>query len=276
MTMLASFVIASVAVPGLASAVGPMAVAQARRPQPIDNTTVLDTTNQPKISRAHTVSATGANRPRRTTRETGRVTSAPDPRGSPELRPPEPQRKSNLPPSRPTSSSGSTVTSPVREPAKRPLKNLDLDAVDMRLSTTSLPLPEMKSPLPPRPPTPQSAGVRPSDASNLSRRHSHHSKSILNKADMAVVQRARLLRSNYFRCQTQFLTALEDISNRLVVVPKPARLSALRGELGMLAQDLTDPVVLVDIRTLLPYPKSHIALKDVSRNQGNSLYMLMK
>lgn len=69
---------------------------------------------------------------------------------------------------------------------------------------------------------------------------------------MTAVQRARLLRSNYFRCQTQFLTALEDISNRLVVVPKPARLSALRGELGMLAQDLTDAVVLVDIPLICP------------------------
>lgn len=47
-----------------------------------------------------------------------------------------------------------------------------------------------------------------------------------------------MLRSNYFRSQTQFLTALEDISNRLVAVPKPARLSALRAELALIAQDL--------------------------------------
>lgn len=253
-TMLASFIMASVAVPGLARAVGPLAVAQARRPQPIDNTTISDTTNQPKISRAHTVSATAANRPRRATRERDRVISAPDPRGSPDLKSPtEPQQRSNLPPpSRPTSSSGSTVTSPAKEGFKRPMKHLDLNALDARLSTSSLPLPEMKSPLPPRPPTPQSAGIRPSDLSSLARRHSHHAKSALNKSEMTTVQRARLLRSNYFRCQTQFLTALEDISNRLVVVPKPARLSALRGELGMLAQDLTDAVVLVDIPLICP------------------------
>lgn len=252
-TMLASFIMASVAVPGLARAAGPLAVAQARRPQPIDNTTISDTTNQPKISRAHTVSATAANRPRRATRERDRVISAPDPRGSPDLKSPsEPQQRSNLPPSRPTSSSGSTVTSPAKEGSKRLKKHLDLNALDARLSTSSLPLPEMKSPLPPRPPTPQSAGIRPSDTSSLARRHSHHAKSALNKAEMTAVQRARLLRSNYFRCQTQFLTALEDISNRLVIVPKPARLSALRGELGMLAQDLTDAVVLVDIPLICP------------------------
>ncbi|KAF3770224.1 hypothetical protein M406DRAFT_87030 [Cryphonectria parasitica EP155] len=257
-TILASFVLASVAVPGLASAAGPMAVAQARRPQPIDDTIVTETTNQPKIVRAHTVSASSANRPRRTVRETGRVTSAPDPRGSPDSTRghPESQRRSNLPPSRPTSSSGSTVTSPVKETGRRLPKHLDLGAVDARLSTSSLPLPDVKSPLPPRPPTPQSAGlpaaIRPSDASTLARRHSHHAKSAVNQTDMTTVQRARVLRSNYFRCQTQFLTALEDISNRLVIVPKAARLSALRGELGMLAQDLTDAMVLVDIPFICP------------------------
>lgn len=36
----------------------------------------------------------------------------------------------------------------------------------------------------------------------------------------------------------QFLTALEGISSRLVAVPKPARLSALRAELALVAQDL--------------------------------------
>lgn len=252
-TMLASLIMASVAVPGLAKAVGPLAVAQARRPQPIDNTTTPDPTNQPKISRAHTVSASQANRPRRATRERDRVISAPDPRGSPDLKSTaEPQTRSNLPPSRPTSSSGSTVTSPEKDVLKRPMKHLDLNALDARLSTSSLPLPELKSPLPPRPPTPQSAGIRPTDSSSLNRRHSHHAKSAMNKTDMTSIQRARLLRSNYFRCQTQFLTALEDISNRLVVVPKPARLSALRGELGMLAQDLTDALVLVDIPLICP------------------------
>lgn len=252
-TMLASFVLASVALPGLASTAGPIAVAQARRPQPVDNTALTDTTNQPKIARAHTVTATSANRPRRALRDTGRVTSAPDPRGSPELRTPsEPQRRSNLPRSRPTSSSGSTITSPVKENKRLP-KHIDLNAVDARLSTSSLPLPELKSPLPPRPPTPQSAGIRPSDmSSSLARRHSHHAKSVLSQGELSADQRARILRSNYFRCQTQFLQALDDISNRLVVVPKPARLSALRGELGMLAQDLTDAVVLVDVPLICP------------------------
>lgn len=45
------------------------------------------------------------------------------------------------------------------------------------------------------------------------------------------------------------MSALEDISNRLVIVPKPARLSALRAELALIAQDLPAEV---DIPVLSP------------------------
>jgi phosphatidylinositol 4-kinase len=83
----------------------------------------------------------------------------------------------------------------------------------------------------------------------LSRRHTHHVKTLLNQAEMTTVQKTRLLRQNYFRCQTAFLTALEDISNRLVVVPKPARLSALRAELALIALDLPAEV---DIPVICP------------------------
>ncbi|KUI65444.1 Phosphatidylinositol 4-kinase PIK1 [Cytospora mali] len=240
-TLLASFVLASVAVPGLPHWAGPLAVAQARKPQPIDD--VISEGTQPKsLTRAHTVSATQANRPRRTTRDGGRITSAPDPRGSPPV-----TRAQNLPPSRPTSSSGSPLPTPA-EPPKRPTNHLDLKAIEARLSTSSLPLPEVKSPLPPRPPTPVSAGVGPSD-STLTRRHSERAKAVVGQNNMTAVQRGRLLRQNYFRCQTQFLTALEDISNRLVVVPKPARLSALRAELALIASDLPAEV---DVPVICP------------------------
>ncbi|PWN18615.1 hypothetical protein BCV69DRAFT_284920 [Microstroma glucosiphilum] len=46
--------------------------------------------------------------------------------------------------------------------------------------------------------------------------------------------RRRLLRSNYCRTQTEFLLSLQDISSRLLLLPKPARLSALRAELTAL------------------------------------------
>lgn len=44
----------------------------------------------------------------------------------------------------------------------------------------------------------------------------------------------RLLRSHYCRSEVRFLIALEEISNRLLVIPKPARVSALRAELTSL------------------------------------------
>lgn len=50
--------------------------------------------------------------------------------------------------------------------------------------------------------------------------------------------RRRLLRSNYCRMQTEFLLSLQDISARLLLLPKPARLSALRAELTALNHKL--------------------------------------
>ncbi|EMD38409.1 hypothetical protein CERSUDRAFT_82660 [Gelatoporia subvermispora B] len=58
----------------------------------------------------------------------------------------------------------------------------------------------------------------------------------LNKADSLLQKydsraQMHLLRSHYCRSEIRFLLALENISNRLLVVPKPARVSALRAEL---------------------------------------------
>lgn len=55
-------------------------------------------------------------------------------------------------------------------------------------------------------------------------------------------RKIRLLRQHYIRSESQFLTALEGMSTRLVVVPKAARLSALRADLGLIAQDLSAEV----------------------------------
>lgn len=59
----------------------------------------------------------------------------------------------------------------------------------------------------------------------------------------------KLLKTNYFRCETQFAIALESISQRLAQVPTEARLSALRAELSLMNRDLPAEV---DIPTLLP------------------------
>ena len=48
----------------------------------------------------------------------------------------------------------------------------------------------------------------------------------------------QLLRGHYCRSEIRFLLLLEDICNRLLVVPKPARVSALRAELTSLNHNL--------------------------------------
>ncbi|KAJ9121523.1 hypothetical protein QFC22_002141 [Naganishia vaughanmartiniae] len=54
----------------------------------------------------------------------------------------------------------------------------------------------------------------------------------------------QLLRSHYCRSEFRFLSALEDISNRLLVIPKPARISALRAELTSLNHNLPAEVCM--------------------------------
>ncbi|KAG1222563.1 hypothetical protein G6F35_005219 [Rhizopus arrhizus] len=53
-----------------------------------------------------------------------------------------------------------------------------------------------------------------------------------------------LLRSSYFCSEMQFLLALVDIATRLVIVPKPARLSALHAELTLLNHNLPAEICL--------------------------------
>lgn len=124
---------------------------------------------------------------------------------------------------------------------------LHIDA-EARLSSSSLPdfRSARTSPLPTPPAT---AGLGPRTDHHSSRKHSAQQPRPLTPTALSRAQKVRLLRSNYFRNETQFLSALEDISSRLVVVPKPARLSALRAELALIAQDLPAEV---DIPLLSP------------------------
>ncbi|KAI0481538.1 phosphatidylinositol 3 [Xylaria cf. heliscus] len=237
-TVLASFVLASVGLPKLSQWAGPLAVAQARKSQPTSDAISDSNQAQFKVARSQTVtvSSTRSRRQRDGIRGGGSqdakvvVTE-----GSP---------RSIASPS--TIHSGVHVIPP---PAGTKSGFTELKMLDARLSSSSLPLPELRSPrIVTRPTTPLSAKLpRPTDA--ISRRHSHHVKPILSLAEMGADQKSSLLRQNYFRTQTMFLSALEDISNRLVIVPKPARLSALRAELALIGRDL--PAEL-DIPVLCP------------------------
>ncbi|KAL8415766.1 hypothetical protein RB596_006386 [Gaeumannomyces avenae] len=252
--VLGSFILASIGVPGLAHWAGPLAVAQGRKPQPAVDL-VPEHVSQPqnKVTRSHTINTTSTTSRSKRPKDSGRITSALDPPIPAVAVSPGQPKSPMVPKSRPSSSGGPrTPADPEGGNGKRP-SQLEMLSAEGSLSSSSLPLPELRSPRMQvtRPATPVSAGLRPSEqSSSLSRRHSHHvKKALAHQAEMSSLQKVRLLRQNYFRCQTAFLTALEDISNRLVIVPKPARLSALRAELALITQDLPAEV---DIPVICP------------------------
>ncbi|KAH8166455.1 hypothetical protein CIB48_g1751 [Xylaria polymorpha] len=237
-TVLASFVLASVGLPRLSQWAGPLAVAQARKSQPTSDAISDSSQTQFKVARSQTVtvSSTRSRRQRDGTRG-GNFQEV-------KVVPPESSPRGLATP--PGTHSGINVIPP---PASTRPGFTESKMLDARLSSSSLPLPELRSPrIVTRPTTPLSARL-PRTADAISRRHSHHVKPVLSLAEMGANQKSSLLRQNYFRTQTMFLSALEDISNRLVIVPKPARLSALRAELALIGRDL--PAEL-DIPVLCP------------------------
>jgi hypothetical protein len=237
-TVLASFVLASIAVPFLPRWAGPLAIAQARKPQSSGDV-ISEPSQTQKIVRSHTTTP-GSTRTKRA-KEAGRIISAPNTAVPLDARPRTARSTSHDRPH----SSGSSRRALV-EPRRPPNLNLQ----DPRLSSSSLPLPDSRSPrVATRPSTPATAGLAQRPTNILSRKYYQLSPRPLTPSGLSAAQKTKLLRQNYFRCETQFLTALEDISNRLVIVPKPARLSALRAELALIAQDLPAEV---DIPVISP------------------------
>ncbi|PPQ93305.1 hypothetical protein CVT25_014434 [Psilocybe cyanescens] len=71
----------------------------------------------------------------------------------------------------------------------------------------------------------------------------------VNRADQLLAKydpqsQMHLLRGHYYSSEVQFLLSLENICNRLVIVPKPARVSALRAELTALNHKLPAEVCM--------------------------------
>ncbi|KAF2477432.1 phosphatidylinositol 4-kinase-like protein PIK1 [Lindgomyces ingoldianus] len=241
-TVLSSLVIASVAAPFLPRHAGPLAIAQARKPRPVEDI-ISDNVQTQKLGRSHTVAGAASPKPRR-------------PRSAQGHSDPEDQRSSKASSSRPRE-----LQNPkdARRKAARPgnttratsghlRPSLLAVSTEARLSSSSLP--EFRSPgTSPLPTPPATAGLTPKPVDlHAHRKHAQPPRPLTPTA-LSRMQKVRLLRSNYFRNETQFLSALEDISNRLVIVPKPARLSALRAELALIAQDLPAEV---DIPVISP------------------------
>lgn len=237
--MLSSFVLASIAVPILPSWAGPLAVAQARKPQQSGDLISDSAPERMKPAKSQTGTPKSKSKRRDGARGGSQRDESPS-RGSKKV-PPIITKPS------PASTGKDRPNTAVERPHQAHLEMLSLEA---RLSSSSLPLPDTRSQKAvTRPPTPVSAGYAPRSADMLPRRHSHQVKARRAASDLSAEQKTKLLRQHYFRSETQFLTALEAISNRLVVVPKLARLSALKAELALIAQDLPAEV---DIPILCP------------------------
>lgn len=90
--------------------------------------------------------------------------------------------------------------------------------------------------------------TRSTDSLSVVNAHKNRSMPILHHEQSEAP--TNLLKTNYFRCETQLVYALISISNRLLQVPKEARQSALQVELALLNEDL--PHAQVDLPMLLP------------------------
>lgn len=233
-TVLSSLVLAGIGLPMLPQIAGPLAIAQARKPRPVEENTADAVPTTPKLGRSATVTG-GTSNARRARQETV------DPKDAQRRRPRRPVDIEV------NGVKGSSLAFP--PPASPLVDGKQLAAHRRSLAvtrnqegfTSSSSLPDQrqrqrKASIPSLS-LPTSPGVPRRVAGDVSRRHSHY-VTPMTPTSMSRNHKIRLLRQNYFRSESQFLIALEGISARLVVVPKAARLSALRAELGLIAQDL--------------------------------------
>lgn len=250
-TVLSSLILASVAAPWLQQHSGPLAIAQARRPRPIEEMLLEALPPAQKLARSATVTGSSSSsrreRPNSSEASEGDVRRPKKPSVINVNGAAEPRVPSNTPRTQPVFSrtqSGTPRTDGIRRHPQR--QSLAVMRSSEGFTNTSS-LPDQRKSSTPSASTPPSPGV-PRRLNDMPRRHSHAQRP-LTPSTMSRSQKMRALRQNYFRCETQFLAALEGISSRLVSVPKPARLSALRAELALIAQDLPAEV---DIPTICP------------------------
>ncbi|KAK9472855.1 kinase-like domain-containing protein [Dipodascopsis tothii] len=89
--------------------------------------------------------------------------------------------------------------------------------------------------------------------------HGHYVRPVPTQ-NLSPAAKTKLLKTNYFRYETSFAYALQAISTRLRLVPKPARLSALRAEITLLNKELpaeVDIPTILDSDTYGPHTKLH-------------------
>ena len=234
--VLSSLILAGIGSPTILGYAGPLAIGQARRPR-FSEDTISDMSQTHKLARSHTIAADSIHARRTKIKEVSHEPLQAEALFESRRRQPSHRRIAER---RPLSRQAS------RESSLKLIKpsHLKPHASKPQLSSTSLPdvtkiRIESRSP---------SLVAESLDGFDLPRRPRSRASRVSASSGLSTSQKVYLLRSNYFRSETQFLTALEDISNRLVIVPKPARLSALRAELALIAQDLPAEVDIPVIR----------------------------
>jgi len=236
-TVLASLIAGSIAAPILPRFAGPLAVAQARKPQtPQDTITEMPM----KLTRSKTIGPNGSRRRKERPAPLQKSVSSPN---TPPLL--TPSSKSPIPP---VASPRRAKPDPRSFPLARRSSHSDLlSPTDIPLASPSLPDLRMnRHSMHLTDPTSVSTHMPNGGNSSSSRRRKDK---ILTPTLLSSSKKLHMLRANYFRREEQFLSALDKISNKLVQVPKPARLSALRAELALLNNDLPSEV---DIPVICP------------------------
>jgi len=234
-TVLASLIVGSIAAPILPRFAGPLAVAQARK-QATPQETISEMPT--KLARSKTTGSSGTRRRKER---------------PPPLAKPSPSLAVPPPLATPDSKA---PTSPIALASPRRLKTDSKSTTLARRSSyndmlaapgappTSPSLPDLHS----HRHSIQSADNLMTPSSSSGKRRQLRDRP-LSPAVLSTSRKIHMLRANYFRREDQFLSALDKISNKLVEVPKQARLSALRAELALLNNDLPSEV---DIPVICP------------------------
>ena len=102
-------------------------------------------------------------------------------------------------------------------------------------------------------------------------KHQPPSPKPLNVASLNPAAQSRILQNHYYSSQIQFLQALQDISNRLLIVPKPARLGALRAELSLLDKLLPADVCIPILCNCRPGYLRHDRIVRIDPNEATTL-----
>ncbi|KAF9974691.1 Phosphatidylinositol 4-kinase pik1alpha (PI4-kinase)(PtdIns-4-kinase) [Actinomortierella ambigua] len=269
--------LAAIGQPLMSKSSGQLAIAQGRRPRAFSQSGILDGLDDD--AQDHTTSAAAPKHS--TSAPLSPMPLTPQPQ-------PQPQHQQQQPSSSlVTATTAATAASPQASGRSTPIGKQELAAgrdsalasPNLSISTmTSLQRGHMTS-------SPSLEDLRAGHAFKLKREHftasrrSHDTVASSSPVSVAHSDRdslegglsssasSQIARRSYFHSEMQFLLALEDIATRLVIVPKPARLSALRAELTLLNHNLPAEICIpLWCRATIENPHHHRVVRIPSQD----------